>query len=170
MAEDLDKAVDAARTAYIRERESLEKLLAEDFRQPGDAADVLLSLADEFGLDHTQELLAERPGDFAERRAGGGDWAERSQTLMRQADKVVAAQDRLDSATARRDAANPRHSGRSLNIQGEEFVVYGRDPLVVPAPGIAKGERSPTQQVMREKGVAPAAPQQTPSRGPSRGR
>jgi hypothetical protein len=99
MAEDLDKAVEAARRAYIRERESLEKLLAEDFRQPGDAADVLLSLADEFGLDHTQELLAERPDDFAERRADDGDWAERSQTLMRQVDKVVAAQDRLDGAT-----------------------------------------------------------------------
>jgi hypothetical protein len=163
MSEDvarLQDEINAARKTFGAEREGLEDTLARDFVSGVDAADTLLSLTDEFGLDHAGELLRERPRDFGELRDSiPGDWEERCENIIQKAARASQTLDRLDELTQRREALLQREGGRVLNIQGQEFVLRGEGPDAVPLDK-AQPERelSMTERLRQEKGIAPAEP------------
>jgi hypothetical protein len=168
----LQEGIDAARKAFGTEREGLEDMLARDFVRGLDAADTLLSLTDEFGLEHAGELLRERPGDFGELREGiPGDWEDRCAEVIEKVSRANQSLDRLDELTHRREALLQREGGRVLNIQGQEFTLRGEGPEAVPLEK-AQPERelSVTELLRREKGIAPAEPSPAPVREQTRNR
>ena len=147
-------------------------MLARDFVSGVDAADTLLSLTDEYGLDHAGELLRERPGDFGELRDRiPSDWEERCAEIIEKAGRANQSLDRLDDLTHRREALLQREGERVLNIQGQEFALRGEGPEAVPLDK-AQPERelSMTELLRREKGIAPAEPSPAPVREPTRSR
>ena len=162
MSEDvarLQEGIDAARKTFDAEREGLEDMLTRDFVSGVDAADTLLSLIDEYGLEHAGELLRERPGDFGQLRLGG------ALEIIEKASRANQSLDRLDELTHRREALLQREGGRVLNIQGQEFALRGEMPEAVPLEK-AQPERelSMTELLRREKGIAPAEPSPAPTR------
>jgi hypothetical protein len=175
MSEDvarLQEGIDAARKTFGAEREGLEDMLTRDFVSGVDAADTLLSLADEYGLEHAGELLRERPGDFGELRdCIPGDWEERCPEIIEKASRADQSLERLDELTQRREALLQREGGRVLNIQGQEFALRGERPEAVSLEK-AQPERelSMTELLRREKGIAPAEPSPAPVREQTRNR
>ena len=168
----LQEGIDAARKAFGSGREGLEDMLARDFVSGVDAADTLLSLTDEYGLEHATELLRERPGDFGELRDRiPGDWEERCAEIIEKVGRANQSLDRLDELSHRREALLQREGGRVLNIQGEEFALRGEEPEAVPL-GKAQPERelSMTELLRKEKGIAPAEPSPVPTREQTRNR
>jgi hypothetical protein len=169
MSEDvarLQEGIDAARKTFGAEREGLEDMLARDFVSGVDAADTLLSLTDEYGLERAGELLRERPGDFGEIRDRiPGDWEERCAEIIEKVSRANQSLDRLDELTHRREALLQREGGRVLNIQGQEFLLRGEEPEAVPLDkGQPERELSMTELLRREKGIAPAEPSPAPTR------
>ena len=166
------EGIDAARKAFGAEREGLADMLTRDFVSGVDAADTLLSLTDEYGLEHTSELLRERPGDFGELREGiPGDWEERCSEIIEKAARANQSLDRLDELTHRREALLQREGGRVLNIQGQEFTLRGEGPEAVPLEKVQpERELSVTERLRQEKGIAPAEPTPTPVREQTRSR
>ena len=129
----LQEGIDVARKTFGAEREGLEDMLTRDFVSGVDAADTLLSLTDEYGLEHAGDLLRERPGDFGELRDRiPGDWEERCAEIIEKASRANQSLDRLDELTHRREALLQREGGRVLNIQGQEFALRGEIPEAVP--------------------------------------
>ena len=175
MSEDvarLQEGIDAARKTFGAEREGLEDMLTRDFVSGVDAADTLLSLTDEYGLEHTGELLRERPGDFGELRDRiPGDWEERCAEIIEKASRANQSLDRLDEQTRRREALLQREGGRVLNIQGQEFELRGEGPEAVPLDK-AQPERelSMTELLRREKGISPVEPSPAATREQTRNR
>ena len=175
MSEDvarLQEGIDAARKTFGIEREGLEDMLTRDFVSGVDAADTLLSLTDEYGLEHAGELLRERPGDFGELRGGvPGDWEDRCAEIIEKVGRANQSLDRLDELTQRREALLQREGGRVLNIQGREFALRGEGPEAVPLDK-AQPERelSMTELLRREKGISPVEPSPAPTREQTRNR
>ena len=168
----LQESIDAARKTFGADREGLEDMLARDFVSGADAADKLLSLTDEFGLEHTSELFRERPGDFGELRDRiPGDWEDRCAEIIDKAARANQSLDRLDELTHRREALLQREGGRVLNIKGQEFALRGEGPEAVPLEK-AQPERelSVTELLRREKGISPAEPSPAPTRQQTRSR
>ncbi|KAI93874.1 hypothetical protein T281_14160 [Rhodomicrobium udaipurense JA643] len=168
----LQEGIDAARKTFGAEREGLEDMLARDFVSGVDAADTLLSLTDEFGLEHAAELLRERPGDFGELRDGiSGDWEERCAEIMGKVSRASESLDRLDELTHRREGLLQREGGRVINIQGREFALRGEVPEAVPLDKAAlERQLSATERLRNEKGIAPAEPSPAPTREQTRSR
>ena len=169
----LQEGYDAARKTFSAEREGLEDMLTRDFVNGVDAADTLLSLTDEYGLEHAGELLRERPGDFGELREGiPGDWeVAASAEIIEKVERANQSLERLDELTHRREALLQREGGRVLNIQGQEFTLRGEMPEAVSLDK-AQPERelSMTELLRREKGIAPAEPSPAPTREQTRNR
>ena len=175
MSEDvarLQEGIDVARKTFGAEREGLEDMLTRDFVSGVDAADTLLSLTDEYGLEHAGELLRERPGNFGELCEGiPGDWEDRCAEIIEKVERANQSLDRLDELTHRREVLLQREGGRVLKIQGQEFTLRGEGPEAVPLEK-AQPERelSVTELLRREKGIAPAEPSPAPTREQTRNR
>ena len=147
-------------------------MLTRDFVSGVDAADTLLSLTDEYGLEHAGELLRERPRDFGELRdAVPGDWEDRCTEIIEKVARANQSLDRLDELTRRREELLQREGGRVLNIQGREFELRGEGPEAVPLDK-AQPERelSMTELLRREKGISPVEPSPAPTREQTRNR
>jgi hypothetical protein len=175
MSEDvarLQEGIDATCKTFGAEREGLEDMLTRDFVSGVDAADTLLSLTDEYGLEHAGELLRERPGDFGELRGGiPGDWEDHCTEIIEKVACANQSLDRLNEMTHRREALLQREGGRVLNIQGREFALRGEGPEAVPLEK-AQPERelSMTELLRHEKGISPAEPSPAPAREQTRSR
>lgn len=170
----IQTAIDATRTAFQQQRDLLEGVLEQDFVDPGQVADGLMSVADEYGREHALDLLRERPGDFGDRREGAGaGWVERADDLAGHLDRIMDTHDRLDQLTSAREKLVPRGgpaSGQVINIQGREFLLDADDRElravdrpderypVEPEIGPPEPELSLTERVAQATGAAKAEP------------
>lgn len=187
MTGNTDLDVDAARTAYADASARLAVLCQGLFVDSQDAADALLSLADEVGADEAVSRLLQKAEQFGvlQGEVTGAVIADVADGLEDALEASVVAQDRLDLATSRREAGlRPPEPGRPqvINIGGREFVIdAGRRELrAVDNPteryelgfdavaGASPPEQSLTEQAREQTGVRPA--QSKPTRGPDRPR
>lgn len=183
MDEELDRLqgeVVAARAAYFVVHKELEALVGPLARDPGDACEHLVNVAEEFGAEQAM-LDLDRPGNPVGLSVELDDEARAA--IAANLDALMEARDRLDLATAAREdllmARDPRHD-RVVHFGGYEYAVDGyyyalrglEDPREFhPAPelaGAARAEPEPSLTEQIGKDVAKAQP--SPERGRERRR
>lgn len=177
---DLHTAIETVRQAYAAARSAVEQAFGQVYKDPADATDQLLSVADEFGPDFAQEMFSRDPhalGDVIADQDIPGTSAR--EVLGRDLEPMLEHHDRLDHLTARRDALLGRQDGdgkRTLNIQGVEFDLDLRAGYLREAGNISKSQSlvvesiepahlSLTEQALRDTDVGKAEPtRETPGR------
>jgi len=170
----LQAAIDDVRRSYVDVRQQLEASLARVYVDPADVADRLLSLADEFGREHTLALFVERPHDLGVvHDIGDIPWSETAERLGGELEQLLDTHERLDDLTHARDKLRPNPATRTLNVQGREYQL---DPEARELRSLDQSERHPvslepgklqlslTEQHAREKGVVPIQPLPTQER------
>jgi hypothetical protein len=182
MLDRLEGEVAAARAAYFAERSALQSLLVPLFRDPADACDNVVSVADEFGVERAVEEFR-RPyvyGAFTD--AAIEIDPELNAALGQQVERLMDAQERLDATTARReDHLQTREPGhvRVINFDGREFAVdaTGRELRSVESageryamPDIALPVQGPEPSLTEHVGGDVPAAQPSPERGIERQR
>lgn len=140
--DELQRQIDASRREYDLLRGQLERALGQQFEQPDDVADRLLSVTDEFGRERALELLMQRPADYGDRHIlDDADMRHDAAGLAGLVDRLVEVHARLDDLTRQRDQQLPRNPAkldRILNIQGRE---YAFDPVRRELRNVSSGER-----------------------------
>jgi hypothetical protein len=179
----IQAAIDDVRRSYVDARQQLEASLGRVYVDPADASDRLLSLADEFGREHTLVLFAERPHDFGVvHDIGNIPWSETAERLGEELEQLLGVHERLDDLTHARDKLQPRPNSatRTINVQGTEYQLDAEarelrsadKPAERHSVSLEPEERelSLTEQYAREKVVAPVQPQSTQERDRNRTR
>lgn len=167
MAEDsqldaLSAALMVELDAYAAGKQKFIDHLAGMFGDAPDEADRLLSLADEFGRDHSLEAL-----DSDAAMLGASVDPELRSVLAADLDALAEIHDRVDDGASRRDAVlrleNPDRP-RTIAIQGQlysidpDFELRPIEVSLVETKDDPGRELSLTQQVAREQGIGPAEP------------
>jgi hypothetical protein len=136
-ADPLQAGVDTSLAQFTTARAGLEAVLAPAFTRAAEAAEGLLSLADEFGPSHAVEALLAEPSRFGPVKEGAGDHLRASEAdLTTRLEQLLDSHDALDRATAQQEAARGRAEGpvRQLHIQGRLFA------LDIDARGLVRAE------------------------------
>lgn len=167
----IQAAIDDTRRSYVDVRQQLEASLGRVYVDPADVSDRLLSLADEFGREHTLALFAERPHDLGVvHDIGDIPWSETAERLGGELEQLLETHERLDDLTHARDKLRPNPAKRTLNVQGREYELdaearelHSLDQSERHPVSLEAEEREPslTQQYAREKDVDPVQPQPT---------
>lgn len=173
---ELQTAIVETRRHFYAQRERLEESLGRSFDDPASAADVLLSLAEEYGPEQAVALLRERPFDVGELLPE----ADLADDLEAHLSDIMQTQDHLDDLTAEREKLVPQRDGmRVVNIQGEAYELDGRELRSVDRPDgrhpVDLEQNSQPELGLAEtiaaKGEVPLAqPREQPGRERSRGR
>jgi hypothetical protein len=175
---DLETALATARQIYQAAREALEGALGQIYDDPKSAADGLVSQAEEFGPDDALKNYKDRPHDFGSiRKADLVPWRDGELALSQALPELEDAQERIDQLSFRRDKLMDRSEGvRTINVQGEAFVLDGRNGSlrrdgppheVVRISEQAHRELSVSERFAKDAGIRKATP---PPFDPSRPR
>lgn len=150
-------------------RADIESALTGVYTDPKGAADVLVSQAEEFGVEHAVESYVSRPTELGEvRHVGLVSWTETRATLAEQLPRLRDAHERLDELLAQRDQLAMRANGsRGIHIQGVEYNVDDASETIQRADGLEApcrletvAERLPslTEQLSKDVGAGQAQP------------
>lgn len=125
-AEQLQRAVDAARAAYDGADALLMRIAGNFYADAHNAVDQLLEIAEQYGSGNAITAMLSNVQHFGEVKATDSYVADMADTLEEALEAVLVARDRLDQATAERERAlrqaNPARS-QVININGREFVI-----------------------------------------------
>ena len=182
---DDQKSVDDARDAYHTAFKRLRDACGAIFVEPRDAADELFARAEDLAAAEAIDTLRNDPERFGDLRADVAEPLSASlvDSVTEALGDVVDAQDALDLATAKREAAKSARSADAMqivNFGGREFYLdtgkgelrsvdneherYAAPELAAEARDIAAGP-SLAESLQRDVPVMPVPPRE-PGRGP----
>lgn len=150
-------------------RAEIESALAGVYADPKGAADVLVSQAEEFGVEHAVESYVSRPTELGEvRHVGLLSWTEARAALAEHLPRLRDAHERLDELLALRDQLAMRaDASRGIHIQGVEFNIDYASETIQRADGLeapCRLEPAPeqwpslTEQLSKDVGAGQAQP------------
>lgn len=166
---EVHEGIEQAHTLGSSLRADIESALAGVYANPKDAADALVSQAEEFGVEHAVDSYVSRPTELGEvRHVGLVSWTETRDALAEQLPRLRDAHERLDELLAQRDQLAMRaDASRSIHIQGVEYNINYASETIQRADGAETPYRlepalahspSLTEQLSKNVGAGQAQP------------
>lgn len=161
--EDITRETGKLREAYAAHARQLTERLGTVYRDPADAREQILSLAEEFGADHALEHLIREPERFGATRdrAPRSVFGDQREVLARELESLAETQDLLDDMMRQQEQVRPekpRDGSRTVHIQGEPFRVDAQGRIMKDAADRPRHPRSLTERLSAEHKVPPAQP------------